>query len=129
MSDKQDGWQKVGGSSQNAEQWKPVKTGESVAGQYIEKKEGVKTNYGPATIYVLKQADGSEVAVFGKANIDRQMAKVDLGNEVRITFLGLEKNPKTGFDFKKYEVETRVKVAAADLDTSDVTVGPEDMPF
>lgn len=127
-----DGWNKVGGSGQKSETWKPVKEGDEVTGRYVDVRD-VTTNFGAAKVYVLQQPDGSEVSVFGKPNLNRHMERVNLQEEVRIVYMGLEKNPKTGFSFKKFEVYNRKPVATADLKGKAAEkaeeVNPSDIPF
>lgn len=103
-----DGWTKVGGNSNNepTPQWKPVKEGDEVSGLYVDFKD-ITTKLGQVKVYTLQQEDGTFVAVFGKTVIDREMAKLKLGDEVKIVYMGTERNPKSGFSFKKFDVYSR----------------------
>lgn len=131
MSNNNDGWTKVSGNS-NQTTWKPEKADDEVAGRYIDHKENVGKNH--SNIYILQQPDGSEVAVWGSTVIDNNMNRIQVGSEVRIVFLGLETNDKTGRTFKNFDIFSRrpenvTTPAPTSKGEETEEVSPDDIPF
>lgn len=112
-------WKKVGGI---VDTWDPELTKE-VQGKYVEKQENIGRNN--STKYVFEQADGAQIGVWGSAVIDNRMKSVNVGDEVKIVFLGKQKNPKTGMSFKAFDVFVR----RADNKGSETTEEKDDIPF
>ena len=78
------------------EVWKPEKEGDKIEGTYIRKKEKVGKN--KATLYVL-DVNGEKKTVWGSTVLDDKMDDVLIGDLIRITYEGEEKN------YHKYLVE------------------------
>jgi len=74
---------------------------ESLQGELISTKSGVGSYN--SNVYSI-ESEGVLYNVWGCTNLDMQMEEVPLGSEVIITYLGKEKNKKTGRDYKKFEV-------------------------
>jgi len=127
-----DGWKKMNSEGGDAPAWKPENTGDEVQGVYIDVKD-VTTKFGPSKVYTLQKEDGSFVAVFGKAPIDREMTKLSLGDEVKIVFLGMQMSEKTGRSFKNFDVFARkaeAKSATPKPETpTEDDVDPDEIPF
>ncbi len=108
-------WQRVGKTS--GVTWDPETTKE-ISGIFKEKR----TNVGPnnANIYVLENEEGTLVSVWGSSSLDLKMADVEVGNEVKIVYLGMAKNKKTNREFKNFDVFQRsTNETASDESESD----------
>lgn len=125
-----DGWNKVSGGN-SAEIWKFANKGDELSGVYVETHtSNNKFTNSPQNVYTLRAADGSEKAVFANVALDRAMAKVQIGDEVRIVYLGKEKNPKSGFSFHNFDVFNRKPSAKPAQESAEVEeVNPDDIPF
>lgn len=92
-----------------------VKVGDGLTWDYTKDKEiiGVLVakddSVGPnnSNLYSLKNADGSVVGVWGTALLDNRFKGIDLGEEVRILYLGRFKSEKTGREYHNFEVYHR----------------------
>lgn len=84
------------------EMWKPQKAGESVEGQYVDKKEnqGTESN---STIYTLEK-DGKRTMVWGSVILNERMAVARIGEYVRLTFNG-KKSIAGGHSVNLFTVE------------------------
>jgi len=81
--------------------WKPENKGDVIQGIYKVKKEDVGIN--KSNVYQLKVSGRDElVSVWGSTVLDTKFEEIELGNEVRIEFLGevKGKGPKPYKDFK-----------------------------
>ncbi len=94
-------WKKVEGSSEFNETWKPEKD-DVLEGKYIEKKTDVGPN--KSNKYVIKKEDDSLIEVWGGTLLDDRFEQIEIGNSVRITFLG-EVKGKNSKPYKNYQVE------------------------
>ena len=70
--------------------------------------EEVKTNVGRngSNVYVIKKKDGEEIGVWGSTALDPKMEEVDLGNPVKIEYMGMVTSEKSGRTYKAFEVYT-----------------------
>ena len=80
--------------------WKPENVGDQISGVYISKVEGDEKT---SARYYLDTAN-KPIMVWGSAIIDDRMQYVKIGERVRLTFLGKEKNLK-GQPLKLFKVE------------------------
>src|SRR3990167_10500700 len=99
-----DQWVKVGGNGNNEEivdNWDPELQGELV-GKYLGKKENIGRNN--STVYQFEQEDGKKIGVWGSAVIDNRMKEVQIGDMVKMVYLGKVNNPKSGRTFKNFDV-------------------------
>jgi len=78
------------------EQWRPEKAGDFIEGVYTQKKENVGKN--KANLYLIEK-DGVLKAVWGSTVLDDKMIYVKIGDLIKITYQGEEKN------YHKYLVE------------------------
>jgi hypothetical protein len=122
-------WQQVGGTT-NADSWKPEKEGDSIEGQYIDKRENVGPN--GSNLYTLEQEDGTMRAVWGSTVIDDRMSTIKLGDMVKLVYVGKVpsktpgRSPAKVFDvFRKPAPEG--KGLASEEKKEDVN--PDDIPF
>lgn len=85
--------------------WKPEKAGDSIQGIFKNAKEDVGIN--KSMVYQLK-VDGVDdlVSVWGSTVLDTKFAEIEIGNEVRIEFLG-EKKGKGPKPYKDFQVDYR----------------------
>ena len=85
----------------NPSTWTPKEVGDSVEGKLINKRTNVGVNESNA--YDIEAKDG-QVMVWGSAVLDQRLEYINVGEMVRITYKGLEKNSK-GQDTKIFKVE------------------------
>ena len=81
--------------------WKPEEVGDSVEGVLVNKEPSPKYDN---QIYHLETKDKGQLVVFGTTVLDNRMAYVEVGEVVRITYKGTEKNKKDQ-DTKIFKVE------------------------
>jgi hypothetical protein len=100
----------------NKDEWKTAGTGSSwnyadegkdasIQGIYLVKEEGVGENN--SNIYTLETKDGETVSIWGSTVLDGKFRQVKPGQEVLITYLGKEKNPKTGRTYHNFDLKYR----------------------
>jgi len=85
--------------------WKPEKDGDSIEGVLKAKRTNVGVNNSNA--YDLETKDGGFM-IWGSKVLDDRMNFVDIGDKVRITYKGKEKNKKEQ-DVNIYTVEREKK--------------------
>jgi hypothetical protein len=83
--------------------WKPAIYGDKIEGKYIEKKENLGPNKSNA--YLL-QTDEGVFLVWGTAILDDRMNAVNIGDFIRVTYKGTNKNGK-GQNVKIFLVEKK----------------------
>lgn len=88
----------------NPNVWKPENEGDTVEGVVIRKQKNVGINESNA--YHLENK-GTQVMVWGATVLDNRMEYVNVGEFVRITYKGKNKNSK-GQDVKLFKVERRL---------------------
>ena len=82
--------------------WKKVEMSPSHDFEKEKEVEGVLTNVqqdvGPnaSTLYELEKTNGENIAIWGSTVLDSRMKNVKIGEELKIKFLGLAKESKTG---------------------------------
>ena len=86
------------------ETWNPEE-GETIQGKLIEIQKGVGENGG--TIYVLEREDKSKISVWDTTVLATKIKAVNLLDEVRIKYLGYKKSPKSGRDYKDFELAVK----------------------
>lgn len=79
--------------------------GDSIEGTLMALRKDVLTKNGLATLADLTTLDGKEVSLFVTAGLTSRLTDQLIGEQVKITFVGNVKNPKTGRTFKGYNVE------------------------
>lgn len=88
--------------------WNPVQIGDAVEGVYTSKIEGVPTQFGAMDYIEIMQASGSPIRVGVSSALVRQVARLNLFDEIRIEYLGqaYNKNTKRRYnDFAVYRAE------------------------
>lgn len=115
------GWEKVGGGAQ-ADAWDFKNGAKTVSGVFVEKR----TNLGPknSTMYILEQPDGSLVGVWGSIAINTKFDNVQIGDEVKIDYLGMTKS-KSGNSYHNFDLFRRpgsgvASTEATGDDTEDI---------
>lgn len=96
--------------------WKVEKEGDCVEGVLLRKQEKVGVN--ESMLYNLEK-DGSLIGVWGSTVLDDRMSFVAVGDYVRITFKGVQKNKKNQ-DVKIFKVEKGKVEKVADTSVSEV---------
>lgn len=116
-------WEKLNNNGQDeVDSWLPQPKDE-VIGTYLSKKENVGKYH--KNIYILEKEDGSKMGVWGTTQIDRELAKVKVGDVVKLVYLGKVNNPKTGNNFHSYDVYIK-RGASNDVSKQDKTVVKEE---
>ena len=88
--------------------WNPVQIGESVEGVYVKKIEEIPTQFGSMDYMEIMQASGTPIRLGISAGLVRQVARLNLFDEVKIEYLGqaYNKNTKRRYnDFAVYRAE------------------------
>lgn len=100
-------WQKV--EAEAGETWDFEATPE-IQGILIRKEEHVGPN--DSNMYRLQiesDTEGTkEIGIWGNTVLDGRFKKVEVGEEVKIEYLGKEKSPKTGREYHSFEVYHRL---------------------
>lgn len=121
-------WEKVGGGAQ-AEAWDFKNGSKTITGIYVEKRTGL----GPknSTMYILEQPDGSLVGVWGSIAINTKFDNVQVGDEVKIDYLGMTKS-KSGNSYHNFDLFRRPagssssESSSSEDDTEDIFQGIPD---
>ena len=82
----------------------------------------VETEVGPnkSTLYTLKTSTGETISVWGSTIIDTRLKNVEVGEEVKIIYLGKMKSEKRkGAEYHNFKVFHRL------LESNDVEVTPD----
>lgn len=91
-------WKKVTESDNDF--WQHTETPD-IEGRLLEKQQDVGPNN--SMLYVLQTGQGP-VSIWGTSVLDRLLAKVAIGSDIKIIFLGERTSPKSGRTFKAFEV-------------------------
>jgi len=103
-------WKEVKRDEEEVEKptfWEPAAQGETLEGKYIDLEEDVGQY--KSKLYTIRTSEG-EVKAWGSTVLDELMRKVDLGNEVRITYNGKQPSKSGRNPWKDFKVEYREKV-------------------
>jgi hypothetical protein len=119
-------WKKLNSNNQSTN-WKPTKVGDEVSGVYVDKRENVGPNH--SMVYELQQEDGSFVSIWGKTVIDSSMARVQLGDTVKIVFTGESPNKNGTRTFKTFDVFVLDSKEENTNNASAEDVAADDIPF
>ena len=93
-----DEWNKI-----ETEIWNPEE-GDEVSGNYLGVQEEVGEN--KSNLYTIKTDDSKQVGVWGSKVLDGKMIGLQIGQQVKIKFLGKVK-PEKGKEYKNFEVYTK----------------------
>lgn len=63
-----------------------------------------KAGMNGSNLYSLETADGKKVDFWGSTVLNRVMKLASVGDELKIHYLGMEKNAKNGREYKNFEV-------------------------
>ena len=102
MSNQNDGFETI--NIGLSETWDPQE-GDSIQGKLVETRTGVGEN--GSTIYVLEREDKSQISVWDSTVLNTKMKTVNLWDEVRIKYLGFKKSPKSGREYKVFDLAVR----------------------
>lgn len=98
------------------EKWQKVEPQLTPAWDYKKDKEieglllEVRTNVGPnnSKMYMIKKMNDEVVGVWGGTVLDTRFSQIQIGEEVKVVYLGLEKSPKTGRQYHAFDVFHRL---------------------
>lgn len=97
--------------SMDADVWKPEQAGDDIQGVLVRRKpNGGKYD---CEVYTIEN-DKGQFVVFGTAVLEDRMKTVEINDEVKIVFRGVEKNSKEQ-DTKIYEVLKRKASVVAEV--------------
>lgn len=89
-------------NAQSSEMW-DEKGGKPMIGQLISVKHDVGAN--ASTVYNVRDDSGEVIGVWGATVLDGKMEEVPINSRVKIEFLGMKTNAKSGRTFKDYDVQ------------------------
>ncbi len=91
--------------------WKKIEVGDAwdfeendtLIGVFVGKEENVGENQ--SMLYEIETKDGRRVNVWGSTILDTRLKNIEIGEEVKIVFLGREKSKKRkDTEYKNYDV-------------------------
>lgn len=96
-----------------------------LSGVYVSKEEGV----GPhgSVVYHIKKADGSDIGVWDNTVLSDKFAKLNIGDEIKITYLGMLESD-AGRQYHGFKVIRKKAKTSAVVKESEVKES-KDMPF
>lgn len=79
-----------------------LKAGDMLEGIFV----GVERNIGAnnSNLYSLRNENGETVSVWGSTILDSRLKNLQLGEEVKIVYLGSEQSQKSGRNYHNYDV-------------------------
>lgn len=98
----EENWQKIEPTQSNI--W-DFNAQPDMIGTYVRKEQEIGPNN--SNLYTFRMADGEEISVWGSTLIDNRMVRVELGNEVKIVYLGKVKSEKSNREYHNYEIYFR----------------------
>ena len=76
----------------------------------VEKEVGANAS----NLYTFKLEDGELISVWGSTILDTRLKNLEIGEEVKISYLGKEKSPTSGREYKNFDVFHRMPEASDD---------------
>lgn len=98
-SSNSDGWREVSGGG--GDTWDFNKNN-TIIGCYTGKRDNVGPNN--STMYNIEVVGDGVRSVWGSTALDMDMENVAIGQQVKIVYRGMKKNPKSGREFKDFGV-------------------------
>lgn len=92
-------WIKLEGNQNDT--WDYTKDKE-IEGTLVSKEENVGPNN--SNMYNLITPDGSTIGVWGSTMLDNQFKNIQVGEEVKIVYLGMAKSEKTGRQYHNFDI-------------------------
>lgn len=110
---KNDDWEKV----ENLPSW-DFEENKELVGKFLGVEEGVGPNN--SMLYTFDTDEG-KVSVWGSTVLDIRLKNVEIGEEVKIVYLGKEKSEqRKGATYKNFEVYHRKEKLNEDVDPNDI---------
>lgn len=97
-------WKRAGQGASTDRTWNP-EVEKTVQGVYVEKKSVTKKDGKLSTIYVLREKDGKNLAVWTTAVLENRFSEIPLGYEVMIEYLGKVQSKTSGHTVKSFNVD------------------------
>jgi hypothetical protein len=97
------GWAKVSGGSGAIKGWNTP--GETAEGVYTGMRDGKDFGGNRSKITDLTQPDGTAVTIGVPTALRNDLQKVAIGTRVHIEYLGLQRNPRSGREFKAFDTQ------------------------
>ena len=110
-------WITVKDDNQSSDRTHDFETDKVIEGIYFNNKENVGRNL--QTIYQFEIGE-ELVDVWGATILDRKMQGIEVGEEVKITYLGKKISKTSKREFKDYDVKHRKIEPTTDIDTSNL---------
>lgn len=121
-----DEYTKVNINSGDATPWDSEKDKE-LEGIFVDKKSNIGANQ--SNLYTVQKEDGSFVSFWGSAVIDSNFDKIPLGAQIKIVYLGKQKNTKGDREFKNFDIYSKqIKVPTQAPEQSD-EIDASEIPF
>lgn len=92
-------WEEI--TATKAATWN-FKTDKVLEGVYTKFEENVGENN--SNLYTFEKKDGSKVGVWGNSFLDARLPNVQVGEELKIEYTGMETNTKTGRKFHSFKI-------------------------
>jgi hypothetical protein len=109
-SDKDGEWKEATNSEFEDWDWDDPKN-KVLIGLYTEMKTGVGANNSNVYIIEMKDESGRTVNVWGSTVLNTKFEKVQVGEEVRIEYMGEVENKKGGRTYRDFKLFHRIPVA------------------
>jgi hypothetical protein len=97
-----DDWVKI--EQESGETWDFQKDKE-LQGVLIAKEEHVGPN--DSSMYRIQKTDDTEIGVWGNTVLDGRFKKIEVGEEVKLVYLGKLKSPKTNREYHGFDGQLR----------------------
>ena len=113
------------------DEWTEVKATEGKAWDFsanpvlIGTLVGFRKDVGPnkSVMYQIKQVDGITVDMWGSTSIDMSFRNLQIGQKVKIEFLGMKTNPRTKREFKAFKVYSQpMEVSEEEIPFDDINI-------
>ena len=81
--------------------WEPKENDE-----IIGNLKDIEKNVGPnkSMLYTMEKDNGDDIKVWGSTVLDKRMVAIDIGERVKIVYLGLVTSPETKREYKDFKV-------------------------
>lgn len=97
-----DEWKKI--EQTNSEEWDYQTTPELI-GVLTAKDENIGPNN--SNLYRIEKTDGTSMGAWGSHVLDGKMKSIEIGEEVKIVYLGKKTSEKTGRSYHDFDVYHR----------------------
>lgn len=97
--EKNEGWEEIAPIEGDVHDFEEDKV---LIGVYLGKEEGVGPN--ESMLYSFEKKGGKKVVVWGSTLLDSRFKSLEIGEEVKVEYIGKATSEKTGREYKNYKV-------------------------